>query len=202
MVTSMERMSRESRRQQLLEVARAIIRNEGTEALTLGYLADQAGVTKPVTYDHFGDRNGLLIALYQAFDNKQVEVLRESLAKEAVTLELTLLVFADAYVNCAIASGPEIGPVIAALSGSGTPRSFLNDCRARYSDCLRVALNPFVILRGARGNAALLAMIGAAEAISAAAGNRQVMRGVAVEMLYGALKGTLMIYSKAFALPS
>jgi AcrR family transcriptional regulator len=202
MATNTKRMSRDSRRQQLLDVARAIIRNEGTESLTLGHLADRAGVTKPVTYDHFGDRDGLLIALYQAFDDKQAEALRGTLVEKAVTPELTLLIFADAYVNCAIASGPEIGPVVAALCGSDALRSFLNDCRSTYTECLRVALNPFVAIKGARGDAALLTMIGAAEAISAAAGNGQVLRAMAVEMLYGALEGTLMIYAKTLALPS
>ena len=41
-------MSREDRRRQLLSVAWQLVRNEGTDALTLGYLAERAGVTKPV----------------------------------------------------------------------------------------------------------------------------------------------------------
>ena len=59
------RMSREERQRQLLDVAWRLVREEGTEALTLGRLAEQAGVTKPVVYDHFSTRPGLLAALYQ-----------------------------------------------------------------------------------------------------------------------------------------
>ena len=64
-------MSREQRHRQLLDVAWQLVRNEGTDALTLGRLAEQASVTKPVVYDHFGTRAGLLAALYLEFDERQ-----------------------------------------------------------------------------------------------------------------------------------
>ena len=41
-----KRLRKEDRRVQLLEVARGIVRQQGTEALTLGYLAERANVTK------------------------------------------------------------------------------------------------------------------------------------------------------------
>ena len=64
-----KRLRKEDRRVQLLEVARGIVRQQGTEALTLGYLAERANVTKPIPYDHFGDREGLLMALYQDYSD-------------------------------------------------------------------------------------------------------------------------------------
>ena len=51
-----QRLSRQERYTQLIEVAWQIIREEGTEALTLGHLAERAGSTKPVVYDHFNSR--------------------------------------------------------------------------------------------------------------------------------------------------
>ena len=57
------RLTREQRARQLLDVAWALVGDEGTDALTLGRLAEAAGVTKPVAYDHFVTRNGLLAAL-------------------------------------------------------------------------------------------------------------------------------------------
>ena len=64
-------MSKDQRRAQLLETAAVIVRAEGTDALTLARLAEQAGVTKPIAYEHFGTRAGLLIALYRYFDERQ-----------------------------------------------------------------------------------------------------------------------------------
>ena len=55
------RLSSASRRRQLLAVALSIVREEGADRLTLGHLAQRAGVSKPVAYDHFGTRSGLLI---------------------------------------------------------------------------------------------------------------------------------------------
>ena len=76
-----KRLRKEDRRVQLLEVARGIVRQQGTEALTLGYLAERANVTKPIPYDHFGDREGLLMALYQDFSDRQLKKFRETLAR-------------------------------------------------------------------------------------------------------------------------
>ena len=36
-----------------MNTAWQLVREEGTEALTLGRLAERSGVTKPVVYDHF-----------------------------------------------------------------------------------------------------------------------------------------------------
>ena len=66
-----QRLTREERRKQLIDVAWHIIREEGTDALTLGYLATQAGVTKPVVYDHFDSRSGLFATLYAEYDQRQ-----------------------------------------------------------------------------------------------------------------------------------
>ena len=69
--TPRRRLSREDRLRQLLDMSWRVIRDEGTDALTLGRLAERAGVTKPVVYDHFGTREGLLTALYRDFDARQ-----------------------------------------------------------------------------------------------------------------------------------
>ena len=73
------RLAREDRLRQLLDVAWQLVSDEGTEALTLGRLAELAGVTKPVVYDHFVTRAGLLAALYEDFDRRQNQVLADAL---------------------------------------------------------------------------------------------------------------------------
>jgi len=57
------RLSREYRLRQLLDMAWQLVREEGTEALTLVRLAELASVTQPVVYDHFVTRAGMLAAL-------------------------------------------------------------------------------------------------------------------------------------------
>ncbi|HDS6851301.1 TPA: TetR/AcrR family transcriptional regulator [Enterobacter cancerogenus] len=189
-----KRLRKEDRRVQLLEVARGIVRQQGTEALTLGYLAERANVTKPIPYDHFGDREGLLMALYQDFSDRQLKKFRETLDRDNKTLADTLHFFSAAYIDCAISAGPETGPIAAALSGSRALQDFREACVADCADCLRTALAPFITIKGVRGEAALTAIIGAADALSTAAGNGILARNVAEEMLNGAMAGVLDTY--------
>lgn len=62
-VAAKKRLPKEERNRQLMDVAWSIVRGEGTDALTLGYLAERAGVTKPVVYDHFGTHRAARRAL-------------------------------------------------------------------------------------------------------------------------------------------
>lgn len=112
------RLSREDRLRQLLDVAWQLVRDEGTDALTLGRLAELAGVTKPVVYDHFATRAGLLAALYADFDARQDQVFADAIATSKATLEDRAWVIASSYVDCVLLQGREIPGVIAALSGS------------------------------------------------------------------------------------
>ena len=94
------------------------MRAEGTDALTLGRLAEQAGVTKPVVYDHFSTRAGLLAALYQDFDARQTALMDAALHTNEPTLISTAQVIAGSYVDCVLLQGNEIPVVIAALTSS------------------------------------------------------------------------------------
>jgi len=56
-------MRRADRSSQLLEVAERLIARRGVAATSMDDVAEAAGVTKPVVYDHFGSKDGLLCAL-------------------------------------------------------------------------------------------------------------------------------------------
>jgi len=64
---------RDARREEFLVAAVTVIRREGAGA-SMEAIARQAGVTKPILYRVFGDREGLLIALG---DNFAAELVRE-----------------------------------------------------------------------------------------------------------------------------
>ena len=115
-----KRLSRDARHAQLLDVARDLIRDDGTDELTLARLADRAGVTKPLVYDHFGDRSGVLAELYRAFEARQRDTLAASLDGTAPELHAVAAVVASAYVDCCIAEGRELADVVSALAGSPT----------------------------------------------------------------------------------
>ena len=63
MATKSPRMTGADRREQLLDVTKAIVAGDGFHAVSIERVAREAGITRPVVYGHFGDLDGLLEAL-------------------------------------------------------------------------------------------------------------------------------------------
>ena len=55
-------MPRAEREAQMLEVAKQVFSTRGFHATTMDDIAEQVGVTKPLIYDYFGSKEGLLAA--------------------------------------------------------------------------------------------------------------------------------------------
>jgi AcrR family transcriptional regulator len=151
----------------LLATAWSLVRREGTDSLSLGRLSEEAGVTKPVVYDHFGTRAGLLAALYREYDARQTALMDEALANAPQELEARAGVIAACYLDCVMTQGREIPGVSAALEGSpeledlkrGYNVAFIAKCRAIFQPFAATALPA----------AAFWGVLGAAEALSGAA---------------------------------
>lgn len=180
------RLSRDERHRQLLDVAWRLIRDEGTEALTLGRVAEQAGVTKPVVYDHFGTRTGLLIALYREFDARQTALMDAALQASEPSLAGRAAVIASSYVQCVLVQGREMPGVTAALASSPELEKTKRDWEAGFMDKCRAVLAPFASGK-AIAPAGLRAMLGAAEALSYAAANGEITAAQAQDELFATI---------------
>ncbi|MFF3854235.1 TetR/AcrR family transcriptional regulator [Micromonospora sp. NPDC002575] len=157
------RMSKQQRHTQLLQVARELIRDAGTGEFTLARLADRAGVTKPLVYDHFGDRGGILAELYREFEARQRETLRAALEEAEPDLPRVADLVAGAYIDCCLAEGRELADVVAALTGSATLNRLRQEAEEAYLDMCREALVP---LAGPIDTAGLQAIVGAGDALA------------------------------------
>ncbi|MFD7580716.1 TetR family transcriptional regulator [Kitasatospora sp. NPDC059817] len=73
-------MSREPRREQLLNAADRVIQRNGPTA-SMNAIAAEAGITKPILYRHFGDRNGLITALTERHTSGLLAAVRAALAE-------------------------------------------------------------------------------------------------------------------------
>jgi AcrR family transcriptional regulator len=62
-------MTGKERRQQLLEIGRRLFAERGFEGTSIEEIAAQAGVSKPVVYEHFGGKEGL----YAVVVDREVE---------------------------------------------------------------------------------------------------------------------------------
>lgn len=159
-----ERLTREARRAQLLGVAYEIIKREGTDALTLAHLAEQAGVSKPIAYDHFGTRAGMLAALFRFFDAQQVEQMTAAMAAGGDSLRAATEIAAAGYLDCLV--GPEYEEMCAALLAYEETKDYLRESRTSFAEAYREVFAPFVALEGASGRAILTGLVGAAEALA------------------------------------
>ncbi|HYQ25449.1 TetR/AcrR family transcriptional regulator [Stenotrophomonas sp.] len=172
------RMSREQRGRQLLQVAWTLVGEEGTDALSLGRLAEAAGVTKPVAYDHFITRNGLLAALYADYDQRQTAVFDARIGAAPARLHERAQAIASGYIDCVLSQGSDIQAILAALAGSPE----LRDVRHRYQQAFVEQcaqwLGPFAT-GGDVSVAGRWAILGAAEALSEAVAAGALLQPVA-----------------------
>lgn len=162
------RLSKEERRQQLLDTALQVVREEGADRLTLGHLAVRAGVSKPVVYDHFPTRSILLIDLYKWIDTERIDAFRKAMSAATWGIGDTARMLADAYIRCASNTTDEFHAVGAALAGSEEKvavfQELLDHCVAMFVSVLK----PHAGLQEDELERRCIGLVGAGEALSAA----------------------------------
>ena len=74
------RLPRDQRRIQLLDAANEVFTSKGYHAAAMDDIADAAGVSKPVLYQHFPSKMDLYLALLDQSCDRLVEIVEEALA--------------------------------------------------------------------------------------------------------------------------
>ncbi len=74
------RLPRDQRRLQLLDAASEVFASKGYHAAAMDEIADAAGVSKPVLYQHFPSKLDLYLALLDQSCDRLVEIVEEALA--------------------------------------------------------------------------------------------------------------------------
>ncbi len=194
MTATAMRLPKEQRRQQMLETARAILGEEGAEALTLARLAERAGVSKPIAYEHFGTRAGLLIALCDEYNDRQVAAQEQALATRGATLADVAQVFAGSYVTCVLDIGPAMGAAFAALAASEETAAFRQELRAGYIAQYAKAFGRLVEVPSDEADALYAGFLGAAEALARDAAAGRIPRQAAIAALARIFRATLERY--------
>lgn len=113
----------ERRRRELMEAADRVVLRDGPGA-SMNAIAAEAGITKPILYRHFGDKDGLYRALAVRHTDALLEALRAALdapADRRARVEATL----DTYL-AAIEARPQVYRFLMhpAEGGAGTERGF------------------------------------------------------------------------------
>jgi AcrR family transcriptional regulator len=184
------RLSKEARREQLLDTAMAMVRSEGADALTLVTLAEAAGVSRPIVYDHFGTRPGLLLALYRRLDERHRAASAQALQEAGPAVDEIARVMSSAYFACAT-DMPEFDAISAALKGNPEMEEIQHEMLASYGDWIAAALLPHSSLTSEALRLRCVGVLGAAETIAAELNRGQTTAAEAVTALTDLIVGSI-----------
>lgn len=190
MTTPSSRLSKQARREQLLDAALTIVRTQGADGLTLVTLAEAAGVSRPITYDHFGTRGGLLLALYRRLDERHRAAVVQALRTAAPTAGAVARILSTAYFACAT-DMPEFTAVSAALKGNPELEAIQHELLDSYTNVMAAALAPHAGLPAEALQLRCVGLLGAAEAIAAELNRERTSAPDAVTALADLIAGGL-----------
>lgn len=132
-------MTSAERREQLVAVARGVFAQRGFEGTSVEEIAAQAGVSKPVVYEHFGGKEGLYAVVVDRETRQLHDAIRTALttprASSRQLIEYGALALMD-YLD----ENPDGFRILARdssiLSASGSFASILTDIVTRVEDLL------------------------------------------------------------------
>ncbi|MFD8437104.1 TetR/AcrR family transcriptional regulator [Streptomyces microflavus] len=190
MATTSTRLSKQARREQLLNTAVTIVRTRGADGLTLVTLAEAAGVSRPIVYDHFGTRPGLLLALHRRLDERHRAAIAEALQEAGPAADEVARVISATYFACAT-DMPELDAVSAALKGNPEMETIQRELLGGYTDLMAAALLPHSGLAPEALRLRCVGVLGAAEAVAAELNRGRASVDDAVTALTGLIVGGL-----------
>jgi AcrR family transcriptional regulator len=189
------RLSKAERRQQLLDTATSVIETEGADALTLAHVAARAGVSKPVAYDHFETRTGLLLALLAQADSVYEGVARQQIANAPQTLAAYAGIVAEAYIACALEAGAAATALTAALEATADAQSDALASRNTHVAQFAEAFAPVLADGGKDLRLIFIALVAAANALCNELTADRIEKAVAITTLTDMLVSTLTPYT-------
>ena len=162
------RLTRAERREQLIDVARALFAERGLDGTSVEEIAAHAEVSKPVVYEHFGGKEGL----YAVVVDREVRALHDAIRTALTTprararqlIELGTLALLD-YIE----DNPDGFAILArdssATSPEGSFATILSDIAGRVEDLLgnefaKTALDPAMAPMYAQMLVGLVALTG------------------------------------------
>ncbi|WP_246810706.1 TetR/AcrR family transcriptional regulator [Ensifer sp. ENS09] len=188
----MAKMPKDQRREQLIDLAMEIVRDKGADELTLATLAARAGVSRPVTYEHFATRPGLLLALFQRLEDNYAEKLRQALAAAPGDLQALADVMSRAYFNCLADVGAEAPAISAALKGTDEMAAQQRAMIDEYVQIMCGALRVHSSLTDEQLSLRCVGILGAAEAMAGEARTVQTLADEAVAALGAMIVGSVV----------
>ena len=81
-IAARQRLTRDERRERILEAASQVFADRGYEGASIEEIAEAAGITRPVIYDHFDSKRDLHISLLELHVEQLLDFMGERVASE------------------------------------------------------------------------------------------------------------------------
>lgn len=120
-----ERLSGDERRSALLDVTKDIVLEHGSNAVTMGSVAERAEVTRALVYKHFENKDELLLELYR----REARILDRHIRRAVVAAPAGFEPKLRAFIGAALDAAEEHGPFFAPLRGVGRNREVRDEQR-------------------------------------------------------------------------
>lgn len=130
------RMPRDQRRIQLLDAASEVFASKGYHAAAMDDIADAAGVSKPVLYQHFPSKLDLYLALLDQSCERLVEVVEGALASTDANADRVIATVAAFYEFVSSESGDFRFIFESDLTGDRAVQQRLSQVNAEISDAI------------------------------------------------------------------
>lgn len=147
-------------------------------------------MSRPIAYDHFATRPGLLLALYRRLDERHRAAITQALRDAAPSADEVVRVLSTAYFACAT-DMPELSAVSAALKGNPEMEAIQHELTDSYADLMATTLLPYSGLAPQALRLRCVGVLGAAEAIAAELNRERATDGEAVTALTDLIVGGL-----------
>ena len=130
------RLPRDQRRVQLLDAASEVFASKGYHAAAMDDIADAAGVSKPVLYQHFPSKLDLYLDLLDQSCDRLVEVVEEALASTDDNADRVIATVAAFYEFISSASGEFRFVFESDLTADGAVQQRLSRVNDEISDAI------------------------------------------------------------------
>ena len=137
------RMTGAQRRLQLIEVARGLFAERGFEGTSIEEIAQRAGVSKPIVYEHFGGKEGLYAVVVDREMETLLEMVTQSLTRNRSLYRIQQVALALLTYMEERTDGFRIlvrGDSTASTSETATYSSLLNDAISQVEHILACLL--------------------------------------------------------------
>ena len=157
------RMPRDQRRVQLLEAANDVFTSKGYHAAAMDDIADAAGVSKPVLYQHFPSKLDLYLALLDLSCERLVEVVEAALDSTEHNADRVVATMGAFYEFVSSSSGQFRFVFESDLTGDGQVQHRLWQVNNEIADAIAVVIAEDTALPPEQSKLLAISLVGIAQ---------------------------------------